>query len=524
MIVVTAAQMREIDRRATEEFDIPGEVLMERAGSGVASSVRRMAEMSGLSGPVIHLIAGRGQNGGDAFVAARILKECGFDVEVWVAAHINQISGDALVHFGRMKAAGIEPYEITTMQEWSQMVEHPLMAEIIVDGVLGTGLKGPPRGPAAGAIRYIRSQLQDTLVVSIDVPSGLNADTGEAEGESVIADVTATIALPKNGLIEQKARNYVGSLDVVDIGIPDEIIKDVVPKRPIELIHVTDVRSFIARRSRMSHKGSFGHVLIVAGSRNYGGAAMLCGRAALRSGAGRVTLLLPGSLQNAALAYAPELIVWPGAENDKGALHASNTKSVLDEMASFDAIVLGPGLTVCDDTRELVESIMKHAAVPVVLDADAINMFRRKVERLKKSKAPSLVLTPHPGELARLIEISSDEVQKDRLAALDLAVKKTSAVVVLKGSGTLVASPDGQTHINMNGNPGMATAGSGDVLAGIIGGLLAQHLQPFDAARTGVFIHGRTGDYGALRRSQASLVAGDIVEDLAYVFRDLSLR
>lgn len=523
MMLVSTAQMRELDRRTIEEFDIKGEVLMERAGSGVALIVRRVAEIAGFLNPVVHLIAGRGQNGGDAFVAARLLKEQGYHVEVWVASRLNQISGDALIHYGRMKAAGIEAYEVPTLEDWQDVAQEPFYAEIIVDGVLGTGLSGPARGPAAGAIQYIRDRGRDSLVVSIDIPSGLHGDTGLAEGDAVIADLTATIGLPKVGLVSQDAIDHVGSLDVVDIGIPDELLEEVTPPGDIDFIHLTDLKPFFTRRRRSSHKGDYGHVLVVAGSREHTGAAVLCARSALRSGAGLVTALAPERLQGAIAGDTPELMVWPGRESKEGALSRENLSLLLERLDRFNAVVVGPGLTVCDDTMDLVKGLLAHVRVPMVLDADAINLYAGQSATFRDAAGP-LVLTPHAGELARLMKSTREEIQRDRSGAVRKAAEATGAVVVLKGAGTLVSEPGKPVCVNMNGNPGMATAGSGDVLAGVIGGLLAQGFAPGNAARTGVYVHGRAGDYGAWRRCQAGLLAGDIIEELPYALRDLALR
>ncbi len=523
MMIVTTEQMRELDRRTIEEFGIKGEVLMERAGQGVAMLVRRMAEIAGFMNPVIHLIAGRGQNGGDAFVAARFLKEAGYQVEVWLAARLNQINGDALIHYGRMKQAGIEAYEIPAVEDWQAIIRDSFYAEIIVDGVLGTGLTGPARGPAAAAIQYIRARASDSLVVSIDIPSGLNGDTGLAEGDAVAADLTATIGLPKIGLLAPSAVDHVGTLDVVDIGMPAEVLEDVTPPRDLEFLHLVDLKPLFKRRRRDSHKGDFGHVLVIGGSRLHTGAAALAARAALRCGAGLVTAMVPESLQAAMACDTPELMVWPGATSADGALSKSNTSWLTDNLSRFNAVVIGPGLTQGEDARALVEWLLEHATQPLLLDADAINVCAGKPDRLKKVKVP-LVLTPHPGELARLIGNTAAEVQHDRYAAIESAVEVTGATVVLKGAGTLIASPGKPLQVNLNGNPGMATAGSGDVLAGILGGLIAQKFSPYDAARAAVFAHGRAGDYGAWRRCQAGLLSGDIIEELPYALRDLALR
>lgn len=523
MMVVTTEQMRELDRRTIDEFDIKGEALMERAGSGVAMVVRRMAEVAGFMNPVIHLIAGRGQNGGDAFVAARVLKESGYQVEVWLAARINQIAGDALVHYGRMKQAGIEAYEIPTMEDWQAMMNEPFYAEIMVDGVLGTGLSGPARGPAAGAIQYIRARSQDSLVVSIDIPSGLHGDTGVAEGDAVIADLTATIGLPKIGLLAPSAVDNVGTLDVIDIGLPAELLEDITPPRDVELIHQSDLKPLFKRRRRDAHKGDFGHVLVVGGSRLHTGAAALCARAALRSGAGLVTALTLERLQAALASDTPELMVWPGEEHADGVLSAGNLSWIEANVERFQAVVIGPGLTCHAETEALVRGVLAAARVPVVVDADAINLLAGKPEWIRSVKVP-LLFTPHPGELARWLDVTAAAVQQDRIGELARAVESTGGTVVLKGAGTLVGAPGRTTHVNLNGNPGMATGGSGDVLAGMLGALLAQGFTPYDAARAAVYTHGRAGDYGAWRRCQAGLLAGDIIEELPYALRDLALR
>ncbi|MGA1192821.1 MAG: NAD(P)H-hydrate dehydratase [Kiritimatiellia bacterium] len=523
MKIVSTAQMREMDRRAMEDFNIKGEALMERAGSGVAMITRRVAEIAGFMHPVIHLIAGRGQNGGDVFVAARHLKEQGFAVEVWIAAHKNQIAGDALIHFSRMKAAGIEAYEIPTLEDWQQVSAEPFYAEIIVDGVLGTGLRGPARGPLAGAIQYIRERSQESLVVSIDLPSGLHGDTGLAEGPAVTADVTATIGLPKAGLLNQSAIDFVGSLDVVDIGLPAELIEEATPPEDLAFIHLMDLRPLFKRRRRSSHKGDYGHLLVVGGSRRFTGAVSLTARAALRSGAGLVTVLAPQSLRQAIACDTPELMVMPGLETEEGALARENLGWIEQHADEFSAVAIGPGLTVCDDTRDLLAGMLKVLKVPLLLDADAINLYAAYPELAASVVAP-LVMTPHPGECGRLLRCSAADVQADRRAAASAVVAKTGATMVLKGAGSLIASPGQTTQVNLNGNPGMATGGSGDVLTGVIGGLLAQRFSTFDACRAGVYLHGRAGDYAAWRRCQAGVLAGDLIEEIPYALRDIALR
>ena len=523
MKLVTAAQIRELDRRTIEEAKVKGTELMARAGFGVADLVRRLAEISGFMNATVHLIAGRGNNGGDAFVAAKNLKEMGFHAEVWLACHANQITGDAFIHYGKMTKAGIKAHELPTMEDWQAAIAAPYFADIVVDGVLGTGITGPARGPAAGAIQYINSQGNDQLVVAIDVPSGLDADTGRAGGDAVRADITATIGIPKLGLLEPAAADYVGALDVVDIGIPFEFLADVDFETDDELIHSTDLKPLFTRRNRDSHKGSYGHALLIGGANGFAGSISLAAQAALRSGAGLVSVLAPRGIQNIVAGAALEAMVIGGEETKEGALDVAAWDRIVPRLDDFTAIMIGPGLTKGEAQRALVRRVIAESPAPIILDADALNGIAGEAEILTHARAP-VVITPHPGEMARLIGGNSASVQKDRRATARKAVEKTKAVVVLKGAGTIVTAPKTPAHINMTGNPGMATGGTGDTLAGLIVGLVAQGFKPFDAARAAVFIHGRAGDLAAYRKCQISLTAGDVITELPFAFRELSLR
>lgn len=523
MKIVTSAQMRELEKRTMEEGKIKGTELMDRAGFGVADIVRRVGEVAGFPVANAHVIAGRGNNGGDAFVVARHLKQAGCQVEVWVAGHLNQITGDAFTHLVKMQKAGIKAYEFPTLEDWQHAMKQPWVADIIVDGVLGTGITGPARGPAAGAIQYINSQAEHSLVVSIDVPSGLNTDTGEAEGDTVRADVTATIGLPKTGLLEAAAVDYVGSLELVDIGIPDKFLDDVDFETDDELTYIEDVKKLFPRRHRASHKGTFGHALLIGGASGYAGSITLATLAALRSGAGLVTVLSPRSIQTTVSSHALEAMVTAGDENSAGALDASAWDQVRERLNEFSAVLIGPGLTAGDAQRDLVKRVLADCTVPMIFDADALNVLAGNPEALTKARAP-VVITPHPGEMARLIGGNNATVQRDRRAAAREAVKRTGATVVLKGAGTIVTGPKLPNYINLTGNPGMATGGTGDVLAGLLTGLVAQKIPPVAAARAAVFLHGRAGDVGALRKCQISLTAGDVLTEVPFAFRDITLR
>lgn len=523
MKLVTVEEMRELDRRTIEEYGTPGEILMERAGQGVADVVRRLIEFTGFVQPLVHVIAGRGNNGGDAFVVARVLSEHGIEVELWVAGASNEFQGDALKHFSKMTSEGVEYRVLPGKDEWDDAVFAPLGAEIIVDGLLGTGAQGTVRGPVAGAIQYINRQAPDALVVAIDIPSGLHAETGEPQGEAVKADVTVTMGLPKIGLTTPAARDYVGVVEVVDIGIPPEYIDDVPTGRRAELIHGRELRAVLPRRPRDSHKGTFGRVLVIGGARGYAGAVILAARAAVRSGAGLVTALVPDCIGDIVASGSVETMVNRGEETESGSLASVVWRSWRGRIDQFDAILVGPGMTRHQETLLLVRELVRESRTPLVLDADALAVFANQPDWFAKAHAP-VVITPHPGELAMLFGQEIAEVQADREGMAEAAAKFTRATVVLKGAGTVVACPDHPNAVNLNGNPGMATGGTGDVLGGLIAGLIAQGLHPYDAARAAVYLHGRAGDQVAWRASQAGLTASDLVDELPYVFRELSLR
>lgn len=522
MKAVSSDVMKEMDRRTIEEFGIPGEVLMDRAGRGVAEVVLRLADAAGLAEAPVRLFAGRGNNGGDAYVAARYLSQWGFPAEVWLAGEAGVVTGDALTHLERMREAGVALHELTMPEEWDALAASPPPgAGLVVDGLLGTGITGPPREPVASAIRCIRTFGRRDTVVAIDIPSGLNADSGEAPGDTVAADVTVTMGMPKNGLLAPGALDFVGTLETVDIGIPGELSGRA--ESELELVTLQDLRPLFPRRTRAAHKGTFGHVLIVAGASGYAGAAILAARAATRSGAGLVTVLTPSAVSGTIATAVPEAMVHPGPAPSADALAAGSLELWAGSPGDFDAILVGPGLTTGAGTVGLVEKLLRECTVPLVMDADALNVCAGRVDLIRKASCP-VVITPHPGEMGRLLDCSAADVQGNRLETARRAARETGAVAVLKGAGTLVASHDGRTAINMNGNPGMATGGMGDILGGLLAGLMAQGTAPFDAACAAVYIHGRAGDNAAWRVSQRGLTAGDVIAEMPNVFLEVARR
>ena len=523
MKLVTPEQMRDLDRRTIEEYGTPGEMLMERAGYGVAEIVRRLADSTGFVNPHIQLFAGRGNNGGDAFVTARFLKEWDCQVEVWLAASVQDLKGDALKHFSKMSNAGVSHRELPTKDDWDEALDCMPGGEVLVDGVLGIGVSGPARDPAAGAIQYINSRARDGFVVSIDIPSGLDANTGEPLGETVRADVTATMGLPKCGMVGLEARDFVGSLEVVDIGIPWEFVEETDCDTELELNYVTDLKSLFPRRDRNSHKGNFGHVLLIGGAVGYAGAISMAARAAVRSGVGLVTSLVPENIRDIVAGQSLETMVYAARETPDGSLSAELWPDWRNRLDIYDAILIGPGMTRNNDTLLLVREFLRESTKPIVVDADAIAVLAHQPDWLTKANCP-VIITPHPGELAMLFGPHVSEVQENREGMALAAAKYTNATVVLKGAGTIIAQTEHPCIVNLTGNPGMATGGMGDVLGGLIVGLVAQGLTPYDASRAGVYIHGRAGDQVAMRASQAGLSATDLIDEIPFVFRDLCLR
>jgi len=523
MKAVSAEQMREIDRQMTGTYGVPGDVLMDRAGFGVAECVRRLADAAGFDDPRIALFAGRGNNGGDAFVAARYLKQIDMDVEVLFAGDIKAVRGDALVQLRKLKDAEVPLQVLETMADWDDLQQaRTWWADILVDGLLGTGSRGPARGPVAGAIQVINRFSDHGLVVAIDLPSGLDADTGVAEGDAVVADVTVTMGLPKTGLLLPEALEYVGTIEIVDIGIDDALTASL--PAGIELITSRDVAGCLKRRGRRSHKGTYGHALLIGGGPGFSGAISMAAMAACRSGVGLVSVLVPAALATAVSVRVPEAMVHGGGMTATGSLAGDALEAGFgdDALAAFSAVLVGPGLTTHPDGRHLLEKVLRSAVPTVVLDADALTLVAAE-PGLLDGRRHGVILTPHPGEMARLMGGSVADVERDRFGTARRSAARFGAVTVLKGAGTVVA--EGQRlAVNLTGNPGMATGGTGDVLAGLMTGLAAQGLAPFDAACGAVFLHGCAGDDAARIGSQAGLTATAVAEAIPRVFRRVQVR
>jgi len=512
--IFNRAQMQEADRRAIEEHGIPATVLMERAGERVVEAMA--AHFASLASLRIAVLCGRGNNGGDGFVVARLLRgRVKAPVGLYLLGRPADLAGAAREAARKYTDDGGLVTEITGIDAWAAERAAVLDVDVIVDAIVGTGLSAPLTGLPAAVVDVV-SRLP-VPVVSVDLPSGLNADSAAVTQPAIRAVLTVTFAAPKIPLVCMPAAEYAGTVVVADIGIPPGVIGQVTGPR-VEQITGDDCRHLIPPRRRDAHKGSNGHVLVVAGSRGKTGAAALTACAALRSGAGLVTVATPASCASIVASFAPEIMTLALAETVDGQVALEAAEAVL----AFDASVLavGPGLGRSAQTTAFIQELVKRGRRPMVLDADGLNAFEGHAERLS-SPAP-VVITPHPGEMARLTGQSTTAVQADRLRAAGQFAIDRRVCVVLKGQGTIVAESDGRLFVNTTGNPGMATAGMGDVLTGVIAAWLAQSGDVEASARLGVYLHGLAGDLAAAELGERGLIARDVIERLPRACRTLS--
>ncbi len=524
MLLVTANQMQEMDKQTIDSFGISGLVLMENAARGAVDIL--INQYKNLKTKKIAILAGRGNNGGDGFVIARYLMEKGIRVNTFLLSSKEKVQGDAKVNMDLVQklcdrgetGTIIEIPDAHTFEKNRAMICHH---DLFVDAILGTGLNFDVRGFFKDAIKLLNDS--KSPVFAIDIPSGLHSDTGQPMGLAVKADATATFAFAKIGHILYPGNLYTGKLDIVEIGIPNYIAKE--KRMSLSLIEKNKIAALFPSRSYDSHKGSYGHLAILAGSPGRTGAAALCANAAMRSGTGLVTLGIPDSLNERLEAQTTESMTWPLKENGKGFL----TDICLDQIKTMldgkQALAIGPGIGTHENTKKLVRTLIEISTIPLIIDADGLNCLADSLKVLKKKKAPA-ILTPHPGEMARLCQTSTTKIQADRIGTATAFAKDHDVILVLKGAQTIVALPDGCCSICPTGNPGMASGGMGDVLTGMISGFCAQGFAPEDAARAGVYIHGLSADRLAEKLSNKTgafgYLATDIINDIpAAIHQDL---
>jgi len=509
MKIATAQQIRNIDRRAIREYGIPGPVLMENAATAVMAEMERF--FNGLSGVRVGIVCGKGNNGGDGLALARRLSIRGVPMRAALLAPFKDVVGEAKINLSILLKMDVEISQNATHRVLSDIIA---WSDILVDAMLGVGLSSPLKGRFADAVDMMNASSRP--VVAIDIPTGIDADTGAVMGAAIKADLTVAMALLKRGLVLHPGAEYAGTVRVADIGIPAEVIEK--EKVTVSLLDRGSAWGVLTRRKADTHKGNYGHLLVIAGSPGKAGAAVMTARGALRTGTGLVSIATPNNLVPIIQSHIAEAMCVPAAESIEGTLGMGSTEELFKAAAGMTACAIGPGLSTHFETAQVVRDLVQRLTVPAIIDADGLNALAGHLDILKRAKSP-VILTPHPGEMGRLLGMSSAEVQKDRInIALDFA-KTYRVILVLKGAGTVVAAPDGQVFINSTGNPGMATGGTGDVLTGMIGGFLAQGQPALQAACLGVYLHGLAGDLAAKEKGEAALLAGDLIEKIPEAIR-----
>ena len=507
--------MQALDRRTITEGRVAGLLLMERAGAGAAALIER--KWAPLRGKRVTILCGKGNNGGDGFVVARLLRQRQAKVTVLLLAQASDLSRDAAVMYRRwLRVAGASSSKPFRSSEQAAAIL--TSSDCIIDALLGTGLSTEVSGLYREAIQLMNQAGRP--IIALDIPSGIHADDGKVLGQAVRATATVTFGLPKLGLYVGAGIDHAGTVHLVDIGIPSAYV-DAVDSRTV-LLTKAAVAKALPLRPTSSHKGTFGHAGILAGSVGKTGAAALAAQAALRIGAGLVTVGTPNSVNDVLEAKLLEVMTLPLPETKSRTLSRSGLDHVLSFMRTKSALAIGPGLSTHPETVELVQSLTKHLDRPSVLDADALNALASRASLLTACKIPPIV-TPHPGEMARLeTDATAQTVNADRLGTARRFARERGVFVVLKGARTVIARPDGLLAICPTGNPGMATAGTGDVLTGMIVGLLAQGVPAWEAACAATYLHGSAGDLAAHQVGQAGMLARDLIDHIPYAIQAIN--
>jgi len=510
--VFTAEEMRRLDRHAIAELGIPGATLMENAGRGAAESI--IAALPELGAPRrgarVVVVCGKGGNGGDGFVVARWLKRRGALPSVLLAFPPAEIGGDARLKLEEMRRSGIRPLRLA-----DGAASALARAHVVVDALLGTGSRGSPEGSVARAIELINASGRP--VVALDIPSGMSADGGAPAGPAIRAALTLAFAGLKRGLVTAPGDELAGRVSVVPIGVPDgEVARGVTTF----LLEASDVAPHVPRRLRAAHKGTYGHLLLVAGSLGKTGAAALAAAAAMRSGSGLVTVATPVSQQPVVASLVVEAMTEPLPETPARTLALKARDVIVELAAPRDAVAIGPGIGLDEETQQLVRSLIQELRKPLAADADALTALAGHLEALRA--APSVrCLTPHPGEMARMLGARVDDVQRDRIETAREFATRYRVYVVLKGARSVIGTPDGRVFVNPSGNPGMASGGTGDVLTGMLGAFLARGMEPGAALQSSVYLHGSAGDIAAERVGEEALIARDVVAAIPEAFKRL---
>lgn len=509
MKVITSEEMRQLDKAAQTRFGIPGLILMENAG---VQSVRYIEESYGnLKDKNIAVVCGKGNNGGDGLVIARHLTNKGAYASVYLLSDAKEISRDSKTNLEIIKRMKMPVYTGA-----SNIQSGLKKADIIIDAIFGTGLKKDISGIYAKAIDLINRS--EKPVMAVDIPSGIDSDNGRIKGCAVKADLTVTFCLPKIGHFIYPGAEYSGTLKIADISIPKGLVDESSIKT--HLIAKDSASKILPKRRADAHKGDFGHLFIIAGSPGLTGAAVMAGLSGLRIGTGIVTLGVPEGLNHIFETKITEAMTLPLPQTNEQTISPAAKNKIINFLKKADVVAIGPGLSQNRETAQLIRELIREIRVPMVIDADAINSLAGHADILKKTKAQAII-TPHPGELSRLINITSDDINRDRITIARKVSQQYNIIVVLKGANSVIAEPDGNVYINNTGNPGMASGGTGDVLTGIIAGLICQKVSPINAAIAGVHLHGLAGDLASLEKGEAGLIAGDMIKKIPEAWKSV---
>ncbi|QPJ63553.1 MAG: NAD(P)H-hydrate dehydratase [Candidatus Nitronauta litoralis] len=510
--IFTAEEMRKADSLTIRDIGIPGIVLMENAGAGIVCAMEK--KIDNLKRKKVLVVCGKGNNGGDGFVIARLLLLKGFHVQVVLLGEIKDLAGDARTNAEVARNMKVPLYETGkgNSRELSHAMRH---TQIVVDAVFGTGLTRKVEGPAAKVIRQLNTLGKFT--VAVDIPSGIDSDTGQLSGPHIQANLTLALGAYKRSHFLFPAAEAMGQLELIDIGIPHSVMDGF--EESVSLLEAQDILACFPERKRNSHKGTYGHLLILAGSKGKGGAAGLTALSGLHSGAGLVTLGCPESMIPSQEWHPMEVMSLPLPETGTGAMAEKAAEPTLEALKGKNALAIGPGLGTSPSTLKYLEALLPGISCPMVIDADGLNLLGKK-KSLLNQLPKGTILTPHPKEMSRLTGLSTPVIQKNRLKTVQDFCTQFKVILVLKGAHSLIGLPDGRIRINPTGNAGMATGGSGDVLTGLIGGFLAQGLPPEKAALAGVYLHGLSGDIYTRQLSERSLIAGDLIDHLPTAIKE----
>jgi len=508
--IVTAKEMQSLDSKTIDGMGVPGLVLMENACMGVVEAAEDM--LDGVQGKSIRIYCGTGNNGGDGFAAARHLMNRGAILDVLLIGSPSKLTPDAKANHDWFLEMGGSVSPTDNIEDLATRSS----ADLAIDGLLGTGTKGAARGLIADVIEAIN--VTENRVLAIDIPSGVEGSTGKVGGSAVIAELTVTMGLPKIGLMVPPGRNYAGEVEIVDIGIPRKFVDEADLK--FGMTEEDDVLGMLPRRHREAHKGDVGKLLLLAGSPGFTGAATLATQTSIKVGVGLARLGIPKELNPILEVKLTEGMTWVLPDKSTGLLHPEALPEVKKALAWADALVLGPGISMEKHVGDFIEKLLPLVKLPTVIDADGLNQLAQKKSLLKKLPK-QCVLTPHPGEMARLTGESISQIMDDPIATARKWAKTWKCVVVLKGAPSYIARPDGMVWVNPTGNPGMASGGTGDVLTGMIGGFLAQGLSPWNAAVCSAWLHGACGDSALEYQGALSLTASDLIDEIPAVLEDI---